>query len=194
MKQFLFIISWYGATVCALIFASFMLIYLSFDRVNDMPKGPRYQMYKALPTDNPAAQKQEIGINSGDGRATIITEFFEIKKSPLAGLASEFVDVADKYSLDYRLLPAIAMQESNGAKKMPKDSNNPFGYGIYGGKVIKFSSFEEAIERVGKGLKNDYIDQGLKTPEQIMAKYTPPSLQKEGAWAIGVSAFMEQLL
>ena len=85
------------------------------------------------------------------------------------------------------------MQESNGGKKVINNSHNPFGYGIYGGLVIKFASWDESIERVGRALREDYLNQGLKNPHQIMAKYTPPSLAKNGAWAKGVTTFMEEL-
>ncbi len=85
------------------------------------------------------------------------------------------------------------MQESNGGKKVINNSFNPFGYGIYGTKVIRFNSWEEAIERVGRALREEYLNIGLKTPFQIMSKYTPPSLAKDGAWAKGVITFMEEL-
>ena len=85
------------------------------------------------------------------------------------------------------------MQESNGGKKVINNSYNPFGYGIYGSLVIRFKSWEEAIERVGKALREDYLDKGFKNPYEIMVKYTPPSLAKEGAWAKGVTTFMEEL-
>lgn len=132
-------------------------------------------------------------ISKGDARAVIIKKFFIEQNAPLAVYADKFVEVADKYNLDYRLLPAISMQESNGGKKIPNDSYNPFGYGIYGSQILKFGSFDQAIETVGAGLRKNYLDLGLKTPYQIMTKYTPPSLAKGGTWAIGVSSFMEEL-
>ncbi len=42
-------------------------------------------------------------------------------------------------------------------------------------------------------LSHKYIDIGLDTPEKIMAKYTPPSLEKGGPWAKGVNQFMSDL-
>ncbi len=128
-----------------------------------------------------------------DARAKLIANFFKQYNSPLASVSQTFVDTADKYNLDYRLLPSIAMQESNGGQKVISDSHNPFGYGIYGDTVMRFASWEAAIERVGQGLRADYLDKGLKTPTQIMAKYTPPSLAKGGPWAKGVDYFMEEL-
>lgn len=193
MKSINFAIIYYAAMVCTIVFSLLFLVHLSFPKVVPTPNKAPYQMYKALPNESFSnTQKAEIG--KADARPVIIASFLKQHKSPLSPLSEEFVKVADRYELDFRLLPAIAMQESNGGKKLPKNSFNPFGYGIYGDKVLRFASFQEAIDRVGRGLKKDYLDQGLENPNQIMAKYTPPSLQKGGAWALGVSAFMEQLL
>ena len=123
----------------------------------------------------------------------IIEDFLKSYKSPLSPYSKNFIEVADKYNLNWRLLPAIAMQESGGGKKVIADSYNPFGYGIYGKLVTRFQSWEAAIERVGRGLREDYLNQGLKTPYQIMTKYTPPSLAKGNAWAKGVSSFIAEL-
>lgn len=185
--------SWYLAAVATLTFALIFLVYLSFPQYMGTPRGTTYQVYRALPA-NIDDNTLGVTIGKGDARALIIDNYLKSRKSPLYGLGETFVATADRYGLDYRLLPAIAMQESNGGKILPHESYNPFGYGIYGGKVMRFDSFESAIERVAQGLKKDYIDQGLQTPEEIMPKYTPPSLQKGGAWAIGVSSFMEELM
>ena len=192
MRNINFAFSYFTAALCALIFAILFLIYLSTPQILNSQVTPQYHMYKSLP-DSSQAITQIIEIKKDDGRGKIIENFFKARRSPLADFASDFIDTADKYNLDFRLLPAIAMHESNGGKTMPKNSFNPFGYGIYGGKVLRFKSFTEAIDRVGRGLKDDYLNKGLKTPEEIMAKYTPPSLQKGGAWAMGVSAFMAAL-
>lgn len=121
-----------------------------------------------------------------DQRIAYLKKFFRDHNSELYELAPYFVEVADRHDMDYRLLPAIAMQESNLCKKIPVDSYNCWGWGIYGDKVTRFSSYEEAIDTVAKGLKENYIDQGLVTPEQIMAKYTPSS---NGSWARSVNFF-----
>ncbi len=183
-------LSWYLTTTIALIFGLFFLIYLSFDHQITGLYSTRYQLYKALPAENTITNQQVVEINKLDARSLIIKNFFIDYKSPLADLADTFVAIADRYKLDYRLMPAISMQESGGGKIMPSNSYNPFGYGIYGKTVLRFANFGEAIERVGRGLKTDYYDLGLKTPGQIMPKYTPPS---KGSWADGVSIFMTEL-
>lgn len=154
------------------------------------PVNQNFNLYTALPNSGIVTSEN---IDISDGRANLIEDFFRGYSAPLSDFADTFVKVADQYHLDYRLLPAISMQESNGGKRLINDSYNPFGYGIYGSLVVKFSSWEEGIERVGRSLREDYLDKGLKTPGQIMTKYTPPSLAKGGAWAIGVSSFMEEL-
>lgn len=183
-----FVAAWYGLSVIALFFAITLSAYLNIVK-QVIPQTNNFRIYASLPESGMTVSEN---IEKVDARAKIIEDFFKGYKAPLFEFSSEFVAVADKYQLDWRLLPAIAMQESNGGKRVIKDSNNPFGYGIYGGSVLKFSSFEEAIERVGKGLREDYLNKGLKTPNQIMAKYTPPAVPS-GSWAKGVTTFIEEL-
>ncbi len=110
-----------------------------------------------------------------------------------------FVNLADKYNLDFRLLPAIAMQESNLCNHTPKPKNeagvpvesyNCLGFGVYGTKVTMFPSFEANFEQAAKTLKKNYIDIGLDTPYKIMKKYTPPS---DGSWAESVNQWMAEM-
>ncbi len=187
--RFSFVFLWFVAAYLALVFAIFSVTFLSIAK-QVTAQSQNFRLYAALPDSS--VQIMDTIVKE-DARAKIVADFFKDYDSPLQELAHTFIAVADKYNLDYRLLPAISMQESNGARRMINDSFNPFGYGIYGDKVLKFSSYEEAIERVGKGLRDDYLDQGLTTPDTIMAKYTPPALTKGGSWARGVSSFMIEL-
>jgi hypothetical protein len=125
-----------------------------------------------------------------DGRVANLKHFFRKYNSPLYDYAELIVSVSDKYGFDYRLLPAIAMQESNLCRYIPENSHNCWGWGIYGDQVIRFSSYEEAIEKVAAGIKKEYIDKGLVTASMIMKKYTPSS---SGTWARGVNTFLRML-
>ncbi len=129
-------------------------------------------------------------ISVKDGRIANLKAFFRKYNSPLYNYAEKIVEVSDKYQFDYRLIPAIAMQESNLCKYIPENSHNCWGWGIYGNQVLKFSSYDEAIETVAKGLKTHYIDKGLITASAIMKKYTPSS---QGSWAHGVNTFLKIL-
>lgn len=125
-----------------------------------------------------------------DLRVANLKRFFRKYNSPLYDSADVVVNTADKYDFDYRLLPAIAMQESGLCRVIPNNSHNCWGWGIYGTTVTRFESYPVAIETVSKGIKTYYIDKGLTTPEQIMAKYTPSS---NGSWARGVNQFIQAL-
>jgi len=129
-------------------------------------------------------------IQVGDARSANLRYFFRQYGSPLYDEAEHIVEVSDKNHFDYRLLAAIAMQESGLCKNIPDNSYNCWGYGIYGDTVTRFSSYAEGIDVVAEGIKKNYIDQGLITPEMIMAKYTPAS---NGSWAKGVLWTLEKL-
>ncbi len=128
--------------------------------------------------------------NIKDKRIAVLKAFFRLHDSPLYDHAEFIVKVSDQYELDYRLLPAIAMQESTACKAIPINSYNCWGWGIYGTTVTRFASYQEGIDTVAKGLKINYLDKGLKTPEEIMRKYTPSS---SGSWAYGVNTFVDVL-
>jgi hypothetical protein len=141
-----------------------------------------------------AAVPEEFIVESNtiekDARAEILRKFFAKYKSELEPYSEEIVEAADKYDIDFRLLPSIAMQESNLCKKAPKDSFNCWGFGIYGKKVTRFENFEEAIDTVTKTLAKDYKAKGLVTPDQIVKMYTPSS---NGTWQDSVNFFFNQL-
>lgn len=143
--------------------------------------------FAALPTTDNLLEDQ---ISSKDSRVENLRIFLNKYGSPLEPFSSQIVESSEKYGLDSRLLPAIAMQESNLCKKAPENSYNCWGFGMYGKKVTSFSGYDEAIETVSKTLARDYKDIGLITPEQIMSKYTPSN---NGAWALSVNHFMNQL-
>lgn len=140
--------------------------------------------------NNNSSGNYEAEIQVADGRVANLKSFFRKHNSSLYDYADKIVEVSDKYQFDYRLLPAIAMQESNLCRVIPDNSHNCWGWGIYGTTVTKFDSYDDAIETVAKGIKKNYIDQGLVTASAIMKKYTPPS---QGSWAYGVNTFLKAL-
>lgn len=143
-------------------------------------------MYQALP----ATTQILDNISALNVRIESVEKFLKAYSSPLTPFAEFIVLASDKYGIDHRLLPAVAMQESNLCKKSPQGSYNCWGYGIYGGKILSFEGYQGAIETVAKGLSQDYIAKGLDTPAKIMIKYTPSNT---GSWASAIEYFMEQL-
>lgn len=132
-------------------------------------------------------------LETQDARPVIVANFLERYKSPLTPYdhyGQVFVDLADKNGFDFRLLPAIAMQESNLCKLIPPDTYNCLGFGIHARGTLAFPSYEANFERAARELKQNYIDIGLTTPEQIMTKYTPSS---NGSWANSVNQWMAEM-
>ena len=84
-----------------------------------------------------------------DQRVVILQNYLFAKKSPLAPSANKFIQVADKYKLDWKLLPAIAGVESGFEKAGNINDFNPFGY-MCGSSPCVFDSFEDAIKTVAK--------------------------------------------
>ncbi len=191
MRRILLLTSFFALTPLLILFSILYFLFLSYNYDTGIKlhaQNPYKKVtFAALPT---AENVLNDSIISKDARIDIIRKFFQQYNSPLGPFAEDVVEAADKYSLDFRLLPAIAMQESNLCRKIIKDSYNCWGFGIYGKKVTRFTSYSEAIDTVSKTLAKNYIGGGLETPEQIMTKYTPSN---DGAWAFSVNHFMEKL-
>ncbi len=145
------------------------------------------KVYASLPMKSPSVSEE---ITSGDARPEILRQYMESLGSPLAPYSGLIVQTADKYSLDFRLITAIARQESNVCKIIPPESYNCWGWGITGQGSVGFSSFQEGIEKVSKGLRENYLNKGYATIDDIMNKYTPLS---NGSWAQGVNEFMSEM-
>ncbi|MBI2268428.1 MAG: hypothetical protein HYU80_03230 [Candidatus Blackburnbacteria bacterium] len=152
-------------------------------------RSPKYgsRVYAAIP--NPIGEVRGA-FTTADARSEIIKQYLEKYNSPLLPYAQNLVVTAEKYGLDFRLLVAIAQQESNLCKKIPEDSYNCWGWGIHSKGTLRFQSYPEAIEEVAQGLKEDYFDKGYTTPEDIMKKYTPFS---PGTWAAGIQQFLGEM-
>lgn len=141
-------------------------------------------VYASLPTNLPSVSG---AVGSSDARPEIVKQYLEYYNSPLVPFSGLLVETADKYELDYRLVTAIAQQESNLCKIIPPGSYNCWGWGIHSKGTLGFRSFEEGIETVSKGIREEYLNKGYSTVEEIMSKYTPMS---NGSWARGVNQFM----
>jgi hypothetical protein len=123
-------------------------------------------------------------------RQKALEKFFEKYNSPLKESSKTFIEVADKYNIDYRLIPAISCMESTCGKFLLPNSYNPFGWGIYGNNAIYFESWDEGIRTVGEGLSKGYFAKGRDTVEEIAPIYTPPNHVN---WKNGVSFFMNEI-
>ena len=182
----------FGLTVFVLLGSSFYLLSHSetAQSLKEKIEKPVYTIFNAQP---PVLGTSDAKIAGADGRAAIIQQYLARQRSPLAPYAQKMVDEAEKHGLDWRLTTAICMQESNCGKNIPFGSHNAWGWGIHSSGSLSFGGWEKAIETVTRGLKTDYIDRGLVTPEQIMTRYCPLSMAKGGAWAKAIEYFMWEL-
>jgi hypothetical protein len=194
-KKFSFIIAFFILTPLTLIASVFSLVALTNSSVpsdsaevlsaNDQIAGA--QVYASLPSDFPEVS---VDIVAADARVAITKSFLEDYNSPLTPFADDLVKTSDEFGLDWRLLPAIAMKESGLCNAIPEGSHNCWGWGIHSKGTLMFDSYDEAIHTVAKGLKENYIDIGLSTPDEIMTKYAHPS---STTWAEGVTMYMDRL-
>lgn len=134
-----------------------------------------------------AVLKNEVlGIKTLDSRVEKLEKFLDSYNSPLTPYAAYFIETADRYQIDWRLVPAITGVESTFGKKIPPKSFNAYGWnnGDY-----RFGSWEESIEKVSLTLKEKYVNRGLDNPYKIGPVYAPPSK----TWAGKVVYFMKQM-
>lgn len=102
--------------------------------------------------------------------------------SPLLSSVDSFLYMCETYQFDCYLLPSITGLESSFGIYTHPGSYNPFGWG---GGYIMFSNWDQAINTVGKGLKENYIDKGADTIEEIAPIYAASK-----TWAPRVKNFM----
>lgn len=145
------------------------------------------QYFSALPPDIGSVS---YTVTTQDARPILIQKYLEKYKSPLLPYADYIFQVSQEYGLDHGIIIAIAQCESNVCKRIPEGSYNCWGFE---NGATRFNSWEHAIRRVAQTLKERYYDYGLITPDQIMPKYAPPSVEKGGPWARCVNRFLGEL-
>lgn len=116
------------------------------------------------PRPTQEAPKHEI---QHDRRLSPLRQFFTKWECPAAEYAVDFLAVADKYALDWRLLPSLSFVESTGGKASP--FNNLFGWDS--GRA-HFESPQAAIRSVGSQLALSALYR-FKSVDEILATYNP---------------------
>ncbi|OGG07610.1 hypothetical protein A2699_02135 [Candidatus Gottesmanbacteria bacterium RIFCSPHIGHO2_01_FULL_43_15] len=202
MRKLLLVIVWTPATLMSLILVSLLL--LNYSRVKAgksllvmetrsmLPKNG-YEFYAALPQ---VLGSFTTAIAKEDARPEIIRQFLRKHDSPLEPFAPLMVEVADSENIDFRLIPAIGMCESNLGKKIPADSYNAWGYMVFTGQKqgASFTDWSEAIKVMAHFLSSKFYAQGLTTPEEMGPIYAPPSVNTDNSWAKCTRKFMDELI
>jgi len=138
----------------------------------------------AVNTEYISVDSAEITINEvADIRVAKIKAYLSQRAAPLADYAKEFVAAADAYGIDYNIVAAISVIESEGGKHTFRPYN-AWGWGKSG-----FSSWEEGIWAVSKGISK-YYAKGMTTPRTISYSYCPPSADN---WSAKVQSVMNKI-
>jgi len=185
-----------SSTTLSLLFSSLLsndsllsMEYQPSDQPSQLPSLFYYSLFAQQP---PEGMVLEESVTMKEGRAAQLRAYLEWQKSPMATEAEAFIRISDKYGLNWLLLPAIAGKESTFGKQIPTNSFNAFGWGVFGDQVLRYESWEQAIEAVAAGLKR-YAENGRTTVELIEPAYCPPSFGSHHAWRDGVNYFMWEI-
>jgi hypothetical protein len=196
MKKLLFLPLWF---ISSILFTGVCILGIQKARQlnSTEPLALQHQADAVLEANYTVPEGEVKGLSTvyelDDARPEIVASFLKRHSSPMTPheeYGKKLVEIADKYEIDYRLLPAIAMQESNLCKRIPENSFNCLGFGVTATSTLRFASYEEAFDKAASGLKRNYIDKGLTTPEKIMTKYTPSS---NGSWANSVNQWIAEM-
>jgi hypothetical protein len=106
-----------------------------------------------------------VAAEQPDPRVDTLKRFFS--DCPAADLANVFLETADEYDLDWRLLPSISFVESSGGKAAR--NNNLFGWDS--GRA-EFATLSASIQKVAYFLANSnlYRDKNL---DELLRTYNP---------------------
>lgn len=142
-----------------------------------------------LASGSSASLKSEISITQSDHRVKILEDYLLEIGSPLSPHAKNFVESADKYDLDWRLLVSIAGLESGYGKHQPANSHNGWGWGYNNGSVKHFVSWNVAIDEISRGLREGYLKEIEGSDPFIIG----PTYASSPTWAARVSYNMEKI-
>lgn len=155
-----------------------LLLVASWVSVLDSTAAPdSRELFQQIATTHLNETKQHVQ----DPRVSPLYNFFTHHHCPDLDLngfyfISNYLDAADQNHIDYRILPAISVQESSCGLHYPQGSYNLFGWDS-GRKG--FGSFSEAISFVAQQLASGYYYQGKSTEQQLRAYNPNPSYAPE---------------
>lgn len=139
-------------------------------------------------------QQMIVEAKPADARALILRDYLAERNSPLQYHANDFIQAADKYQLDWKLVAAISGVESTFGKAIPGGhdplytSYNGWGWGVYGTQSLGFKSWRDGIFTVSRGLKEDYVSRGLLEPIAMNRRYA-----SSPTWGVRVVYFMNDI-
>ncbi len=125
----------------------------------------------------PAPQRRR-----SEARLERLKAFFGKQDCPAKDYSGDFIAAAERYDLDWRLLPSISYLESTGGKAAK--NNNLFGWNS---GQTGFKSAAASIHEVGRRLARSHLYRS-KNLDQLLATYNPT-----GDYAEKVKSVMRQI-
>lgn len=199
MRKFFFVSIWFPLTLLLLLL-NLSVLAQTVRSNNQTAQALDFQTNNLIyPITASSGTSQVLGetVYSEDARVVLLRHFFEKYQSPMTPYTTQIVEQSDLYKLDYRLIPAIAMCESNLGKKIPgKNSFNPFGIAVFTGlqKGKNFDDWSHAITWVARYLSGKYYNHGITSLTDIGAIWAPPSVANGNSWASCVETFMNRII
>ncbi|OGG11408.1 hypothetical protein A2Z00_00570 [Candidatus Gottesmanbacteria bacterium RBG_13_45_10] len=198
-RKSLLVLAWFPLTYILLIINLTLLASYTQTRANGTklstypPEETPFQLTASAGT----SQVLSATVTAGDARVLLVKSFLEKYNSPMSDIADAIVAEADRYGVDFRLVPAIAMCESNAGKRIPKKNEyNAFGIAVYTGQLKgkAFADWQQSIEWVTKYIKEKYYDRGITDLRDIGAIWAPPSVNTQYSWTTCVERFRNSII
>jgi len=200
MRKLTFTLVWFQVTCIVLICnISFLAAYKRGTAARltyPIHQYPNLDIHKALP----ASSGKVLGssITSDDARSLIIERFIKRYRpdSPFLPLTDIIVQEADRNEIDFRLVPAIAMCESNLGIRIPSSKSfNAWGIAVYTNtnKGKHFEDWTSAIMWVSQFLREKFYAKGITDLKEIGSIWAPPSVANNYSWTRCVQGFMDKM-
>ena len=121
-----------------------------------------------------------------DYRVKALQNIFKKYNSPLVDYAPLYVKYADKYSVDWKLLPSISGLESSFGQFLMPGSYNGYGWG---GGYIYFKDWEDGIDTINKTIRTNYMNKWGATDVWSIG----PIYAESKTWSVRVNGFMNEI-
>jgi len=200
VRKLAFLIVWFQVTCIVLLFNLAFLSAYKQGKTVSIPYPTQLYPDLEFQMSAPSSSGKILGssITADDARALIVERFVKRfqPNSPFLYHSKAIVEEADRYQIDFRLLPAIAMCESNLGKRLPSsDSFNAWGIAVYTNVMTgkHFEDWESAISWVSRFIREKFYDKGITDLREIGSIWAPPSVDNNYSWTRCVQGFIDRM-
>ncbi len=162
---------------------------------NSQVYAQEYSLNTLSTTDLLEKVKSKTEIRTEDPRVIAMQKFLLAYNSPMYPYAKNFIEEAEKYGLDWRLVASISGVESAFGNLVPRGTNNGWGWRGENPTEQGWSQFDTWGHGIATVTRRLALGYGTNlTPFDIESTYCPPCGQNPAhLWANGVSRYMREL-